>query len=281
MSTKSARSRAHIKDPLPTPRGVEVVPIGQVAGLLGWSVSKLRSVGLFLKPFILADGTRLYDVDRALAWARIEDEFIARSDVREAQEQRAIRKVRRWARGVRRWLRGKDVPHDRRLMAIGRIAVSAESYTQTLRSGFDTVVAHAGLLCMLELIGTAAVGLSAQGRSLYPQIPWDRVEALAALHKTWNGRLFRNGMDVIVPLLRRAGMRTGIRRIDDPQRSAGATSCDAKKRRMVADKEALPMQHSVRADDQRRKLASAIHALRPRLDRRRASPRRDSRRAKT
>ena len=264
MSTRSARGRTHIKDSLPRPRGVEVVPIGQVAGLLGWSASKLRRAGLFLTPFILEDGMRLYDVDRVLAWARIEDEFIAHREVREAQEQRAIRKVRRWARGVRRWLRGKDVPDDRRLMAIGRIAVSAESYTQTLRSGFDTIVAHAGLLCMLELIGTAAVGLSAGGRSLYPQIPWDRVEALAALHKTWNGRLFRNGMDVIVPLLRRAGMRTGIRRIDDPQRSAGATRRDAKKRRMVANKEALPMQ-----------------ALRPRLDRRRASPRRDSRRAKT
>jgi hypothetical protein len=215
-STKKTRE-ARNKDPLPAPCGIEVVPISQVASVLGWPISRVRSA-TFLRPTRSADGVRLYDIDRVLAWAQIENDFIARSDLREAQERRAIRKVRRWAQGVRRWLRGKDVSDDRRLMAVARFAVNAEAYAETLRSGFDTVVAHHGLLCMLALIGTAATGLSVEACARYPKIPWRRVQGLAELHDSWDGRRFRDGMDVVVPLLMQAGMRTGIRHIDEPRR---------------------------------------------------------------
>jgi len=42
------KSRRIHKDPLPAPRRVEVVPLGEVAAMLGWTASRVRIADFFL-----------------------------------------------------------------------------------------------------------------------------------------------------------------------------------------------------------------------------------------
>lgn len=58
------------------PRSRHVVLVGQVAQMLGWSTARVRSIDEILNPMRLADGTRAYDVDRALAFVRHWDAFL-------------------------------------------------------------------------------------------------------------------------------------------------------------------------------------------------------------
>jgi hypothetical protein len=51
---------------MPPRQTKHVVPIHAVARMLGWSTARVRGVDDILRPLRLADGSRLYDVDRVL-----------------------------------------------------------------------------------------------------------------------------------------------------------------------------------------------------------------------
>lgn len=56
------------------PRGSKhVVPVHAVARMLGWSTARVRGVDDILRPIRLADGARVYDVDRVLFFVRVFD----------------------------------------------------------------------------------------------------------------------------------------------------------------------------------------------------------------
>lgn len=56
------------------PRGSQhVVPTHSVARMLGWSTARVRRVDDILRPIRLADGERMYDVDRVLFFVRVYD----------------------------------------------------------------------------------------------------------------------------------------------------------------------------------------------------------------
>lgn len=75
--------------------GEHVVLVHQIAHALGWSTARIRGVDDVLKPIRMADGTRAYDVDRALFFIRIFDELAAIVRAREAKERAHLRPLAR------------------------------------------------------------------------------------------------------------------------------------------------------------------------------------------
>lgn len=80
VTTRRNRNR------LPPQRAKDIILIGQLAGALKWSAARVRGVDGILKPLRLSDGTRAYNVERAMAWVRSWDEFMAWSDARAAHD---------------------------------------------------------------------------------------------------------------------------------------------------------------------------------------------------
>ena len=50
-----------------------VVPVHAVARMLGWSTARVRGVDDILRPRRLADGSRVYDVERVLVFVHVID----------------------------------------------------------------------------------------------------------------------------------------------------------------------------------------------------------------
>jgi hypothetical protein len=50
-----------------------VVPVHAVARMLGWSAVRVRGVDDILRPTRLADGSRVYDVERVVFFVRVFD----------------------------------------------------------------------------------------------------------------------------------------------------------------------------------------------------------------
>ena len=105
MGLTSSRSTARKRNPheLPAPRYADVVTIGQIAQMLGWPESRLRSADDILKPLVLSNANRmrLYDVDRSLSFINFVDGPVARAVARRAVTH-AVRAVRDWYRRRRR-----------------------------------------------------------------------------------------------------------------------------------------------------------------------------------
>jgi hypothetical protein len=76
---------------LPPPTFKHVVSLHQIARALGWSSPRVRSVDDLLKPTRLADGSRAYDMERALVFIQQIDAAEAFFAFREAQERVRLR----------------------------------------------------------------------------------------------------------------------------------------------------------------------------------------------
>jgi hypothetical protein len=72
-------------------RAVDLVLIGQLARALGWPTARVRGLDDLLKPIRLSDGSRAYNVDRAMGFVKHWDAFMAWSDARAARERRRLR----------------------------------------------------------------------------------------------------------------------------------------------------------------------------------------------
>src|SRR5689334_2020271 len=90
MGRNSKRERNPNK--LPPQIDREVVHIGQLARALGWSLARLRSADDILKPIRLSDGTRVCNIDRAMAFIKVFDDWESTRDVREARARRNERR---------------------------------------------------------------------------------------------------------------------------------------------------------------------------------------------
>jgi len=97
-SSGTARSNSHT---LPTPRYAEVVTTGQIMQMLGWPRARVRGVDDLLKPLVLSNGMRIYDVDRSLSFIDFIDGPVARAVARRAVRH-AVKAVRDWYTRQRR-----------------------------------------------------------------------------------------------------------------------------------------------------------------------------------
>jgi hypothetical protein len=91
MGDISANRFSRRRNRLPPQRGREVVTIGQLAKALGRSTAWLRTLDWLLKPIRLADGMRVYHVERALMFVGIYEGPAASSAARDAYEHRCER----------------------------------------------------------------------------------------------------------------------------------------------------------------------------------------------
>lgn len=71
---------------LPARSDKNLILIGQLAAALGWSTARLRGLDDLFKPTRFADGTRAYNVERAMGFVRFWDEFMAWSEARALRE---------------------------------------------------------------------------------------------------------------------------------------------------------------------------------------------------
>jgi len=107
------------------PREGQFVPLGLPARALGWWTERFRAVDDLLKPIRVADGTRLYHVERALAFVGWMDDLNAWSDAREARLRRSAKR-RNFAR-VKRSVDAADP------IALLRVGAPTDEYDSEVR----------------------------------------------------------------------------------------------------------------------------------------------------
>jgi hypothetical protein len=126
-SSKNAE-RTRDRNTISAQRGRDVVHVSQLALALGWSTARVRAVDDILKPIRLADSTRVYHLDRALALIKVFDDMDAWNVVRAAHERRNER--RRDARNFLRVQREVNAADPNGLLRIG---VPSDEYDSEIR----------------------------------------------------------------------------------------------------------------------------------------------------
>ena len=125
MGDTSTKKTMRKRNPnkLPPRIGRDVVPINQLALALRWSTARVRAVDDILKPVRLADGMRVYHVDRALAFIKIFDDMEVWTAARVARERRNERQ-----RDARNFVRVKREVHAADPIGLLRIGAPTDEY---------------------------------------------------------------------------------------------------------------------------------------------------------